>query len=178
MVARKFGHPIVIRLERVRELGLDDDPSVGRLKDDVGAHHRQDRGGDDDRLAVVELESGSSLSDRLNAGVNISRYRFVAVIPPHVRFDREALLRALQPALHDPKAIAGVFSHVEDAGGAGSQSRMARIHRLQSIAAQLSSRLSPDEFAGVVGAHGSVTVWRKDALVQAGGFLNVRDASM
>lgn len=131
------------------------------------------RGGREERLAVVELEASASLSDRLNAGVNIARYRFVAVVPPHVRFDAEALLRLLQPALQDPRAIAGVFSHVEDDGEGSTGSRAARIHRLESIRAQLSSRLFPSDVARSIGTHGCVTVWRKDALVTVGGFANV-----
>lgn len=133
------------------------------------------RGGVEDRVAVVELEEGASLSDRLNAGVNIARYRFISVVPPNVRFDADAMLRVLQPALQDPKAIAAVFSHVEDDGAAGADSRVARIHRLQSIAAQLSSKLFPADFGRAIGAHGTVTVWRKDALVDAGGFANASD---
>lgn len=136
------------------------------------------RGSRDERLAVVELEARASLSDRLNAGVNMARYRFVAVVPPHVRFDADALLRLLQPALQDPKAIASVFSHVEDDGVGTARSRAARIQRLDSIRAQLSSRLFPTDVARSIGAHGSVTVWRKDALVSAGGFANVGDPQL
>lgn len=133
------------------------------------------RGGADDRVAVVELEPGASLSDCLNAGVNIARYRFIAVVPAHVRFDADAMLRVLQPALQDPRAIAGVFSHIEDDGTGSAESRVARVHRLQSITAQLSARLFPDDFVRAIGAHGCVTVWRKDALVEAGGFAEVVD---
>ena len=66
----------------------------------------------DTRLMIVEKEPDHR-SDALNCGVNLARYRFVAVVPPGVTFDREALLRTMAPALRDPVSIVGVGSHVE-----------------------------------------------------------------
>ncbi|MEQ1728958.1 MAG: hypothetical protein ABL982_11300, partial [Vicinamibacterales bacterium] len=95
----------------------------------------------DPRLMVVEKEPGHR-SDALNCGVNLARYRFVAVVPPNVTFDPAALRRAMAPALRDPVSVVGVGSHIERVpDDRKSADREARFQRLRSIRSLMFTRL-------------------------------------
>ena len=128
----------------------------------------------DSRLIVVEKEATHE-SDALNAGVNIGRYRFVAVVPLDASFDRDALLRAMAPALDDPRSVVGVFSLLEPCSDAASAVKGdARFLRLRSIRASMVARLFHAGHSRQVDGHG-VRLWRRDAVLGAGGF-STRDA--
>ena len=128
----------------------------------------------DTRLIVVEKEAGHE-SDALNAGVNIGRYRFVAVVPLDASFDRQALLRAMAPALDDPRSVVGVFSLLEPCGDTASAVEGdARFLRLRSIRASMVARLFHAGHSRQVDGHG-VRLWRRDSVLGAGGF-STRDA--
>ena len=128
----------------------------------------------DTRLIVVEKEAAHE-SDALNAGVNIGRYRFVAVVPLDASFDRNALLRSMAPALDDPRSVVGVFSLLEPCGvSATAVGGDARFLRLRSVRASMVARLFHPGHSRQVDGHG-VRLWRRDAVLGAGGF-STRDA--
>jgi hypothetical protein len=119
---------------------------------------------------VVEKELDHR-SDALNCGVNLARYRFVAVVPPDVTFDNAALLRAMAPALRDPVSIVGVGSHVERTPENGKAAdREARFQRLRSIRSLMFTRLFWGHLRKGLGAEDGVVIWRRDAVLQANGF--------
>ena len=123
----------------------------------------------DARLMIVEKEAGHR-SDALNAGVNIGRYRFVAIVPLDASFDRDALLRAMAPALDDPRSVVGVFSLLEPSRDTASDAEGdARFLRLRSIRASMVARLFHAGLSRQVDGHG-VRLWRRDAVLGAGGF--------
>lgn len=128
----------------------------------------------DARLIVVEKEAAHE-SDALNVGVNIARYRFVAVVPLEASFDRHALLRAMAPALDDPRSVVGVFSLLEPCADSNAPVEGdARFLRLRSIRASMVARLFDAGHTRQVDGLG-VRVWRRDAVLGAGGF-STRDA--
>lgn len=132
----------------------------------------------DARLMVVEKDAAHR-SDALNCGVNLARYRFVAVVPPHVSFDREALLRAMAPALRDPVSIIGVGSHLERVPAERKANREARFQRLRSIRSLMFTRLFWGHLRHGLGPEDGVVIWRRDAVLQANGFAwNVADADL
>ncbi len=133
----------------------------------------------DARLMVVEKDADHS-SDALNCGVNLARYRFVAVVPPTVTFDRDALLRAMAPALRDPVSIVGVGSHLERIpADRKSVDRSARFQRLQSIRSLMFTRLFWGHLRRGLGPEDGVVIWRRDAVLQANGFArNVADPDL
>lgn len=133
----------------------------------------------DSRLMVVEKEPGHR-SDALNCGVNLARYRFVAVVPPTVVFDRDALLRAMAPALRDPVSVVGLGSHVERVPADGVlASRESRFQRLRSIRAMMFTRLFWGHLRHGLGPEDGVAIWRRDAVIHANGFsLGVVDADL
>jgi len=133
----------------------------------------------DTRLMLVEKEPGHR-SDALNCGVNLARYRFVAVVPPGVTFDRSALLRVMAPALRDPVSTVGVGSHVERSAEVGKQAdREARFQRLRSIRSLMFTRLFWGRLRKGLGPEDGVLIWRRDAVLQASGFSKaVADADL
>ena len=133
----------------------------------------------DARLMVVEKDVDHR-SDALNCGVNLARYRFVAVVPPNVTFDREALLRAMAPALRDPVSIVGVGSHLERIpADRKAADRGARFQRLQSIRSLMFTRLFWGHLRRGLGPEDGVVIWRRDAVLQANGFArNVDDPDL
>ncbi len=133
----------------------------------------------DARLMVVEKDIDHR-SDALNCGVNLARYRFVAVVPPNVTFDREALLRAMAPALRDPVSIVGVGSHLERVpADRKAADRGARFQRLQSIRSLMFTRLFWGHLRRGLGPEDGVVIWRRDAVLQANGFArNVDDPDL
>jgi hypothetical protein len=133
----------------------------------------------DARLMVVEKDPDRR-SDALNCGVNLARYRFVAVVPPDITFDRSALLRAMAPALRDPASIVGVGSHIERVpDDRTSADREARFQRLRSIRSLMFTRLFWGRLRRGLGPENGVAIWRRDAVLQANGFSrDVNDAEL
>jgi len=126
------------------------------------------RSGLDPRLMVIEKEPGET-ADALNVGVNIARYRFVAVVPLGTTFSRDALLRAMSPALDDPRAVVGVFSPLEQRGSSASHVVDARFLRLRALRASMLARLFRGGLSRQIDGNG-VRLWRRDAVLNAGGF--------
>ncbi len=135
---------------------------------DTKAVRRIFRSGRDPRLMIVEKEP-SHPSDALNVGVNIARYRFVAVVPLGTTFSRDALLKAMTPALDDPRSVVGVFSPIERRGSKASDWFASRFLRLRSIRASMVARLFGGGLSRQIEGNG-VRLWRRDAVLNAGGF--------
>ncbi|MFN7982059.1 MAG: hypothetical protein U0Q11_09395 [Vicinamibacterales bacterium] len=135
---------------------------------DTMAVRRIFRSARDPRLMVVEKDA-SHPSDALNVGVNIARYRFVAVVPLGTTFGRDALVRAMAPALDDPRNVVGVFSPLEPSGSAVSGRVAGQFLRLRSIRAAMVARLFDGGLSRQVDGDG-VRLWRRDAILSAGGF--------
>jgi hypothetical protein len=133
----------------------------------------------DPRLMIVEKDPDHR-SDAMNCGVNLARYRFVAVVPPDVTFDRTALLRAMAPALRDPVSVVGVGNPVERVpDDRRSADREARFQRLRSIRSLMFTRLFWGHLRHGLGPEDGVVIWRRDAVLQANGFSKtVADADL
>jgi len=124
----------------------------------------------DSRLMLVEKDEGSR-ADALNCGMNLARYRYVAVVPPAVTFDESALLRAMAPALREPSSVVGVTSHIERAPDARRPiDREARFQWLRSIRSVMFTRLFSGRLRQNVGPDDAVVIWRREAVLQANGF--------
>lgn len=135
--------------------------------------HRSSR---DPRLILVEKRAAGR-ADAVNCGVNLSRYRYVSAVDAGIVFDADSLLRAMAAPLKDPAAVVGASSHVDVQAGSGIRdSGFDGITSLQSLASSRSLmgsrvlRRTPD---AVPVAHDAVVVWRRDAIVQVGGFSTV-----
>ena len=149
------------------------------------------RAGVDSRLTVVD-KAGAGRADALNCGVDLARYRYVCTIPDDVEVETDGLLRVMSPALWDPAQVLAVSSHIErapcgryrsptadaSAGQAGAEAPRPRLSArltapyqyLGSIRSLMDSRLLWQGLRGGLGPTEHVIVWRRDALVQLGGF--------
>ena len=126
------------------------------------------RSASDKRLTLL-IKEGTGRSDAINCGVNVARFRYVGVVDARVRFDADALLRAMAAAQRDPATVVGVSSHVERSATA-RDGFMAAFGRLASMRAIMESRLVWRGLDGAVGPTDAVVIWRRDAVLGAGGF--------
>ncbi len=113
----------------------------------------------DARLVCAD-KATLNLADALNCGVNLARYRYVMVLPDDLRFDRQALLRLMAAPLRDPAAIVGASAHIEPT---------ATFAWLRALRSLMVSRLS-GRSAHALPPADSISVWRRDAILEAGGF--------
>jgi hypothetical protein len=133
----------------------------------TGAVHRICRSARDTRLLFAEKAPDDG-ADAANCGVNLARYRYVTVVDPHAVFDANALLRAMSAPLSDPAAVAAASSHLES--GSVTDNLDGAFELLASLRALLESRLVWRWLRNGVGPDSRLVVWRRDALLQLGGF--------
>jgi hypothetical protein len=139
--------------------------------------HRIYRSSRDARLLIVE-KAMAGRADAVNCGVNLARFRYVTVVEAGLRFEPDALLRAMSAPLKDPAHVVAACSHVETRAEAESESAVGRINdsrqsrrqRLQSIRSLMESRIAWPASNQAVGPDRAAVVWRRDALLQAAGF--------
>lgn len=147
--------------------------------------HRIYRSNFDPRLTVVSKGSAGR-ADALNCGVDLARFRYVCTVSDDVNVEADALLRVMSPALWDPANVLGVSSHVErrlEGSRPGGEARdrttprrglLTRIaapyQHLASLRSLMDSRLVWRQLSGGLGPYDHVAVWRRDAVVQLGGF--------
>jgi cellulose synthase/poly-beta-1,6-N-acetylglucosamine synthase-like glycosyltransferase len=113
----------------------------------------------DPRLVVIGKDP-AGYADAINCWINVSRYRYVAVLDPAVEFDAGALLRLMSTPMSDPGRIIGATNHIE---GRGAFSRLAAARAFAISRLHRRSR-------GALGAYPAASVWRRDALLKEGGY--------
>lgn len=114
--------------------------------------------GRDARLMLVQTEFGGR-AEALNCGANLARFRYVVTLPPGLQVEPDTLVRLMAPAVRDPGAVLAVTAHGERTGS----------QRLSSMREWLVSQLWGRALAGLP-PRDAVIAWRRDALVEAGGF--------
>jgi len=128
------------------------------------------RSGRDGRLMVVEKPDGGR-ADALNCGVSLARFRFAGVVDPGIMFDNDALLRAMAAPLNDPGHVVAASSHVEvRPAETFAVAATTAWQQLESMRSFLDSRIAWRQFQHGLGPDDGVVVWRRDALLKAGGF--------
>jgi hypothetical protein len=133
----------------------------------TGAIYRIYRSARDTRLLFAE-KAPDDRADSANCGVNLARYRYATVVDPHAVFDANSLLRAMSAPLADPAAVVAASSHLESGSTAGNVEGV--FESLASVRALLESRLIWRRLRNGVGPDARLVVWRRDALLQMGGF--------
>ncbi len=151
---------------------LDGAPVRGLYRSDV-----------DSRVIVVHT-APSDRGSALNCGVNLARYRYLAVVDVMAAYNADALLEAMQAALEDPQQVVGAttsltVSPVEgiDAALRGDQpvGPLGALRYLSAARTRLATvarrrlDLPPDGCPGF-------TIWRRDAVLDVGGFANAAAA--
>ena len=120
----------------------------------------------DARLMVVDKPAAGK-ADALNCGLSLARYRYVASMPSTIALDSNALLRLMSPALRDPAMVLAVAGHVEPRSDGGM---ISAFQWIASVRSWMMTRLTWSRLRCGLGPHETAVVWRRDALLEMGGF--------
>jgi len=131
-------------------------------------------------LRVVDKENGGK-ADALNVGINASRYPLFCAMDADSILQRDSLRRVVEPFLDDPRTIASGGT-VRIANGCivsgGHMERvglprhpLALVQIVEYLRAFLFGRVGWATINAVLIISGAFGVFRKDAVVEAGGFM-------
>lgn len=138
----------------------------------------------DPRVIVVHA-APSTAGEALNCGVNLARYRYVAIAGVDADYNADALLEAMHAALEDPQRVVGAATWLAvgplqsiDAAlrGEATSGPLEALRYLAVARARLTTiarrrlDLPPEGCPGL-------TVWRRDVVLEVGGFANA-DAAL
>jgi len=144
----------------------------------VRAFHRSRS---DARLVVVDKENGGK-ADALNAGLNLSRHRYVCGVDADTVFAPDALLRTMRAFAREPGRVIGLTSYVEIAGNpnvamsappgrrAVDDKLLLRFQCLDYLRAFFNNRIAWSRLDFMLCAIGVFQVWRRDQLEEMGGW--------
>ncbi|MGH8753533.1 MAG: glycosyltransferase family 2 protein [Burkholderiales bacterium] len=130
-------------------------------------------------LRVIEKENGGK-ADALNAGINASRYPLFCAMDQDSVLRSDSLRRLAQPFVENPDTVA-VGSMVRIANGCAMErgfisaiglpaSRLALLQIVEQLRTQLFGRLGWSLFNAVLIISDSFTLFRKESVVEAGGY--------
>lgn len=129
-------------------------------------------------LRVVDKERGGT-ADAINAGVNTSRYPLFIALDPRWRLRRDGLRILAEPFVDDPATLAACCTLRIDPDGSGTEgsgpgelpgSLFARLQIVEHLREPLFGRLGWGRLNAALAVSGSAILFRKDAVVEAGGF--------
>jgi cellulose synthase/poly-beta-1,6-N-acetylglucosamine synthase-like glycosyltransferase len=135
------------------------------------------RSATDPRVVVVQSEPASA-GEALNCGVNLARYRYLAVVDVAATFNGDALLEAMQAALEEPQRVVGATTTLTvrpveglDAAlrGESPTGLVEALRYLTAARTRLATvgrrrlDLPPEGCPGF-------TIWRRDVVLEVGGF--------
>jgi cellulose synthase/poly-beta-1,6-N-acetylglucosamine synthase-like glycosyltransferase len=133
------------------------------------------------RLVVIDKENGGGKADALNAALNVARTPLVAVLDSDSLIESDALLAVVKPFLEDPDrtlATGGIvrvangcaIEHGRVIGVAAPASTIARFQAVEYLRAFLHGRIAFSFLGSVLIVSGAFGVFRRDAVLSAGGF--------
>lgn len=132
-------------------------------------------------LTVIDKEQGGK-ADALNCAVNLSRYQYVCTTDGDTIYRRDALRKGMRPVHQNPALVVGVSAAVgihrhpeQMARSHGSARRIDRdlltnFQLLDFLRSFLTARLGATRWHFMLCASGAFAVWRRDLVLQLGGF--------
>jgi cellulose synthase/poly-beta-1,6-N-acetylglucosamine synthase-like glycosyltransferase len=130
-------------------------------------------------LRVIDKDNGGK-ADALNAALNAARYPLVCAVDADSILQRDSLSRVVQPFLEDPATLAAggtvrIANGCEVSGGFLTKvglprSLLALVQIVEYLRAFLFGRLGWSAFNAVLIISGAFGMFRKDAVVEAGGW--------
>ena len=144
----------------------------------IHAVYRSER---DPRLLVVDKANGGK-ADALNAGVNLSRFRYVCCLDGDTVYEPDALLKGMRLAVADPARVVGVTSvisvasHPEAHLSRGERPRtldrslLSNFQHLDYLRSFINTRSAWSRLDFMLCAVGAFMIWRRDLVVEMGGF--------
>ncbi|HXZ96366.1 MAG TPA: glycosyltransferase [Burkholderiales bacterium] len=131
-------------------------------------------------LRVIEKEHGGK-ADALNAGINASRYPLFCAVSADSILQSDSLRRAVQPFLENPLTVAsgGAVRIANDCelqngfltGVALPKSGLALMQVVESLRTFLFGAMGWSELNAVLIVSGAFGLFRKDTVIEAGGYL-------
>ena len=146
--------------------------------EEIRAVYRSER---DPRLLVVDKANGGK-ADALNAGVNLSRFRYVCCLDGDTVYEPDALLKGMRLAVADPARVVGVTSvisvasHPETHMSRGERPRtldrslLSNFQHVDYLRSFLNTRAAWSRLDFMLCAVGAFMIWRRDLVVEMGGF--------
>lgn len=130
-------------------------------------------------LTVVDKVNGGK-ADAINAGINAAKYPLITVIDADSILERDCLLKIAQPFVENQNVIA-VGGTIRIANGCEvkkghiikvglSKNWLARFQVVEYLRAFLFGRTGFDAINGILIISGAFSCFRKDALVEIGGY--------
>ena len=132
------------------------------------------------RLRVVDKERGGT-ADALNTGVNASRFPLLFPVDTRWTLHRDGLRILVEPFLDDPATIAtgSTVRIAHDGASAGAsgqvelpESFLARLQVVEHLREPLFGRLGWARMNAALVVSGTAILFRKDVVVDAGGYRN------
>jgi cellulose synthase/poly-beta-1,6-N-acetylglucosamine synthase-like glycosyltransferase len=133
------------------------------------------------RLVVVDKENGGK-ADSLNAGINVARTPLVCAVDSDSLMEDEALLYVIKPFLEDETTIAtgGIIRVANGCRVEGGRvievrtprSWLALFQAVEYLRAFLGGRVAFSFLNSLLIISGAFGVFRREAVLEAGGFLN------
>ena len=120
-------------------------------------------------LFVVDKQAGSE-ADGLNAALNLVTSRMVAMVDWNTEFSSDALMRLIEPVIDDPQTAVSVGLALPAPG----KSLASRIYRSECLRNWLGRCAGLAASDAILSAPGAFILFRRDALVAAGGFRRTR----
>lgn len=159
---------------------VEDTPILGDRLPTVGPVRSVHVPRSGDPLIVIRKENAGRRADALNVGLNAARYPLVCCIDADSILDADALLRVARPMVEDPLVVAtgGTVRAVN-----GSQVRrghlvkilqphqwLVRAQIVEYLRSFLLGRTTWSKFQGLVIISGAFGLYRRDLLIELGGF--------
>ena len=132
-------------------------------------------------LVVVSKENGGCKADASNAGINAARYPLVCITDADAVLDKDTLLRVVRPFVERPRETIAVGGTVRIVNGCtvnvgrvtrvgAPRNLLAALQTVEYMRAFIASRTAWSRIGGLFLVSGAFGVFRKDALVEVGGY--------
>jgi cellulose synthase/poly-beta-1,6-N-acetylglucosamine synthase-like glycosyltransferase len=162
-----------------REFELEPYPAVPKVSVPTTEVRGTYRSRTNPSLTVVDKVNGGK-ADALNAGLNVSRYPLVFAGDADSTYDPATLRLMVEPVLQDARTV-GVGSAIavaddrgerdpDESPGGLPRGLLARFQVLEYLRSFLATRMGSAPFNALAIVSGASGLWRKDVLVEAGGY--------
>ena len=132
-------------------------------------------------LVAVSKENGGCKADASNAGINAARYPLVCITDADAVLDKDTLLRVVRPFIERPRETIAVGGTVRIVNGCtvnvgrvtrvgAPRNLLAALQTVEYMRAFIASRTAWSRIGGLFLVSGAFGVFRKDALVEVGGY--------
>ena len=129
---------------------------------------------------VIDKENAGK-ADALNAGLNLSRYRYIVNTDADTIFEKDSLVRIIRPVVRDPRRVVAIGGQVRVGNGFRVRGGEIVERRLPSallptfqiieyLRTFLGNRVGWSSVNAMLLISGAFGCWRRDVLVSVGGF--------